>query len=77
MKKTKTKKENDFFKFFNLKKISDCLVIHPDKMYNNFKGLYHSLSPNDCDNIAILLMPQVEKFFDRIGYTVSFKKNKS
>lgn len=63
----------EFFKYFNLKRISDKLKIHPDKLYNNFKGLYNSLSKKECDNIAKLLTPQVESFFDRIGYTITIK----
>jgi hypothetical protein len=66
----------DYFKFFNLKKISDKLKIQPDKLYNNFKGLYDSLSPKDCENIANLMIPHTEKLFERIGYSVTFKKRR-
>jgi hypothetical protein len=71
---TTTKTGDTYYKFINLKRISDKLKIHPDKLYNNFKSLYNSLDAKDCVNIARLMIPQVTRFFDRIGYDVTFKK---
>lgn len=74
---TTTQKQGEtYYKFINLKRISDKLKIHPDKLYNNFKSLYNSLDDKDCANIARLMIPQVTKFFDRLGYSVTFSKKK-
>lgn len=66
----------EYYKFFNLKKLSDILKIQPDKLYNNFKALYFSLSPKECENIVSVLRPQCEKFFSRLGYSIRITKSK-
>lgn len=65
-----------FFKYFSLKKIADDLGIKPDKVYNNFNGKYNSIG-SDCDQIASLMIPKVEKFFLSLGYQVIIKKNQN
>jgi hypothetical protein len=62
-----------FYKFFNLKKVSDLTQIQPDKIYNNMRGDYNSLSAADTSSIAKILIPNVKKFFERLGYEVTFK----
>lgn len=69
-------KEPDFYKYFNLKKVSDKLKIQYDKVNNNFKARYDSFSDSDRNNIARLMIPQVEKFFARLGYSIAVTKNK-
>jgi len=66
----------DAHKFFNLKKLSDVLKIHSDKLYNNFNGRYDSLSEKERDNIARLLGGNVTKFFKYLGYDVTITKAK-
>lgn len=64
-----------YFKFFNLKKISDELGIQPDKLYNNFRDTYNSLN-EDKERIATLMIPQVTQFFDKLGFNVRFTKKR-
>jgi hypothetical protein len=63
-----------FFKFFNLKKVSDITGIQPDKIYNNMREDYDSLTPADCKQIAEVLKPNVVKLFQKLGYKVTFSK---
>jgi hypothetical protein len=69
----KTDAGDQFYKFFNLKKVSDLTRIQPDKIYNNMRGDYNSLSSSDTSSIAKILIPNVKKFFERLGYEVTFK----
>lgn len=61
------------YKFFALHKISQELGIKKDKLYNNFNGLYNSLD-GDASRVAEFMMPKVRQFFERLGYSVNFKK---
>lgn len=77
-KKSRKKNTSDpdaFYKFFNLKKVSESLEIQHDKVYNNFKGRYASFSDADKKNIALLMSPQVEKLFKHLGYSVSISRD--
>lgn len=58
-------------KFFNLKKVIDLTKIQPDKIYNNMRGDYDSLTLQDRKNIAAVLIPNVKKFFEKLGYLVT------
>ena len=65
----------EYYKFFQLNKIAKILGIKKDKVYNNFNGKYDSLDNNgDQQRIAKLMMPQVKKFFEKLGINVSFTK---
>lgn len=64
----------EYWKFFNLKKIADELGIHPDKLYNNFRGLYVSLTDADKRRVANLLKDKLTKLFEHLGYTVVITK---
>jgi len=64
-----------YHKFFQLNKIATVLGIKKDKVYNNFNGKYDSLESNgDQQRIVKLMMPQVKKFFEKLGVNVSFTK---
>lgn len=67
---------DQYYKFFNLKRIADMLPMQADKIYNNFKKAYDSLTQDDCKRIAGLLTPSVKKLYDRLGYTVQIKAKK-
>ena len=60
-------------KFIKILPISRELGIDQGKLYNNARGLYSSLG-DDCDRIAELVKPSIEKFFDRLGWKATIKK---
>lgn len=62
-----------WWKFFQFNKISDGTGINRHKLYNNIKGSYSSLTPEDKGAIANLMIPKVQQFFERLGYQVTFK----
>lgn len=66
--------EADAHKFFNLQRVIEATRIQPDKIYNNMKGVYSSLSPEEHKQIATCLMSPVRNFFARLGMHVSFSK---
>jgi hypothetical protein len=66
--------ENLPYKFFNLKRIIFATGIDQYKVYNNFKGNYNSLSPEECKRIATALMTPMSKVFAKLGMSVSFKQ---
>jgi hypothetical protein len=59
-------------KFFNLQKIIKVTGIQPDKVYNNFKDKYNSLTIDEKKQIATCLMLPVKNVFERLGMVVSF-----
>jgi hypothetical protein len=61
-------------KFFNLQKIIKVTGIQPDKVYNNFKDKYNSLTDAEKKQIATCLMLPVKNVFERLGMSVSFSK---
>lgn len=61
-------------KFFNLQKIIKVTGIQNDKVYNNFKGAYNSLTDAEKKQIATCLMGPVKNIFERLGMAVSFSK---
>jgi hypothetical protein len=77
LKSADNKKAPEFAKFFNFKKLADVTKIHPDKIYNNFKGFYHSLDETDKTSIAKALKPRVEELFKFLGYSIKIEKEKA
>lgn len=71
---TQAKKPDGPHKFFNLQKIIEATQIQPDKVYNNFKGVYSSLTNEERKQIATALMMPVQKIFEGLGMVVSFSK---
>lgn len=69
-----TAEKDQFFRYFNIKKISDQTGIQPDKIYNNLKQFYDSLTPEDKRVIVKLMSPKVIEFFSVMGYEVDIKK---
>lgn len=61
-------------KYFNLQMILKTTRLNPDKVYNNFKGAYNSLSPEEKKQIATALMIPTKEMFARLGMDVSFSK---
>lgn len=65
-----------FYKFFNFKRVIDRTGIQQDKLYNNLKNEYHSLTDEDKKNIASVLMPPIKQLFKMLGYAVEFTRKK-
>lgn len=63
-----------WWKFFQFNKISEGTGINRFKLYNNIKGTYSSLTPDDKKAIADLMAPHVISFFERLGYIVRINK---
>jgi len=61
-------------KFFNLQSIIEVTHIQEDKVYNNFKGAYNSLTPEEKKRIATCLMIPIVSVFERLGMKVTFSK---
>ena len=70
---------NPFYKFFNVNKIGAVTNINSDKIYNNVKGFYDSLTHEEKESIANTLAGKAVEFFKSLGYTanISLKKPKS
>ena len=67
--------ETPYHKFFQLNKIAIALGIKKDKLYNNFSGNYNSLdNGGDRKRIAKFMRPHVERFFEKLGFRISFEK---
>jgi hypothetical protein len=68
--------EEKFYRFFNIKRISDRTGINLDKLYNNLKDFYRSIQNSEVDKkkIADVLKPQVKQMFAWLGYDVEFTK---
>jgi hypothetical protein len=62
------------YKFFNLKRAAVATGIDQYKVYNNFKGEYTSLTPEENKRIATALMMPTREVFARLGMIVSFTK---
>jgi hypothetical protein len=62
----------DAHKYFNLQKVIEQTCIQPDKIYNNMKGLYNSLTLEERKQIATCLMIPVANIFERLGMKVTF-----
>lgn len=71
---TKRKASDKPYKFINWKKVSDETGINQDKLYNNVKGEYHSLSPADCEKISGTVTANLSEVFRYLGYEISVKK---
>jgi hypothetical protein len=65
-----------FYKFFNFKRVIDQTGIQQDKLYNNLKNEYHSLTDEDKKNIANVLMPPIKQLIKMLGYAVEFNRKK-
>lgn len=63
-------------KFFNMKKVIDLSGINQDKVYNNLKGEYNSLSPEEKNKMASILTAPVKSFFKNLGYACEITKQK-
>jgi hypothetical protein len=61
-------------KFFNLQSIIEVTGIQTDKVYNNFKGVYNSFTPEEKKRIATCLMIPTVSLFERLGMKVTFSK---
>jgi hypothetical protein len=61
-------------KYFNLQRIISDTGIQNDKLYNNMKGAYNSLTKDERKQIATCLMGPVKNIFERLGMVVSFSK---
>jgi len=61
-------------KFFNLQSIIEVTGIQEDKVYNNFKGVYNSFTPEEKKRIATCLMIPAVSVFERLGMKVTFSK---
>jgi hypothetical protein len=61
-------------KYFNLQRVISDTRIQSDKVYNNMKGAYNSLSGDERKQIATCLMGPVVNLFKRLGMQVSFSK---
>lgn len=61
-------------KFFNLQSIIEVTGIQTDKVYNNFKGVYNSLTPDEKKRIATCLMIPTASVFETLGMKVTFAK---
>jgi hypothetical protein len=59
-------------KFFNLQKIIKVTGIQSDKVYNNFKDKYNSLTTSEKKQIATCLMLPIKDVFERLGMAVTF-----
>lgn len=68
------KGENEDRKYFNLQKLSLDTGISQDKLYNNMKGIYDSLTDAEKKAIAVCLMGPVKNFYGRLGMIVTFNK---
>lgn len=66
---------DDDRRYFNLQKVANTTKIQQDKIYNNFKGMYTSLTAEEKKQIATCLMGPVKKMFESLGMSVSFFKN--
>lgn len=64
----------DSHKFFNLQRIVSSTGIQQDKIYNNMKGHYDSLSAEEKKRIATVLMIPIRDMFKRLGMGVKFHK---
>lgn len=64
------------YKFINFKRVIDATGLNQDKVYNNLKGEYHSLTSEERDKIADVLIPNLKKVFETLGYVVRFEKLK-
>lgn len=65
---------NPFYKFINVSRVAEVTNINSDKIYNNMKGFYDSMEPGEKQAIVETLVPNISKFFEKLGYTVSFKR---
>jgi len=61
-------------KFFNLQSVIEVTGIQEDKVYNNFKGVYNSFTPEEKKRIATCLMIPTVSLFERLGMKVTFSK---
>jgi hypothetical protein len=61
-------------KFFNLQSIIEVTGIQEDKVYNNFKGVYNSFTPEEKKRIATCLMIPAVSVFERLGMKLTFSK---
>jgi hypothetical protein len=78
IKRRKVKEQEEYsaqiaHKFFNLQRVITETKIDQDKVYNNFKGEYKSLSPEEGKQIATCLMRPVQDIFARLGMRVKFE----
>lgn len=68
------KTDSPFYKFFNINQLSRVTKIQSDKIYNNLKNYYASFLPDEIEAMAKALIPPITALFERLGYTVTFKK---
>lgn len=61
-------------KFINFKKIIDLTGINQDKLYNNLKGEYSSLTDEEIKKIVDVLFPKLVRVFKRFGYILDLKR---
>jgi hypothetical protein len=69
-----TNSEEEYWKIINLKRVSDTTGINRDKLYNNFRGLYSSLTPDDNKKVVDTITPGFKKILKRLGYAVKIEK---
>jgi len=61
-------------KYFNLQKVIAVTGVQGDKIYNNMKGAYNSLTQDEKKRIATCMMVPVKVFFEKLGMAVSFSR---
>lgn len=62
-------------RFLNIMKVAGLTKIDKDKIYNNLKGRYNTLTPAEKKQIATLLMMPLDSMFKRLGMQISFTKH--
>ena len=72
---TKTKKPSDKpYKYVNFKKVIDETGLNQDKVYNNLKDEYDSLTPADKKKIIDVLFPNLKQVFNNFGYELELRQ---
>lgn len=71
----KNKKPSDKpYKYVNFKKVIDETGLNQDKVYNNLKGEYSSLTPADIKKIIDVLVPNLKQVFNNFGYELELRQ---
>ena len=72
---TKIKKPSDKpYRYVNFKKVIDETGLNQDKVYNNLKDEYDSLTPADKKKIIDVLFPNLKQVFNNFGYELELRQ---
>lgn len=60
------RKSDDYYKLFNIKKLGELCGFEKNKLPNNLRGVYSSLSEKDKYIIGLIMYSITDKFFEEV-----------